>query len=411
MLGIIADDVTGAHDVASMVIRPDRRVDVFLDRLPESSDESPDIAIVDTHSREIASFDAANKVSLAFEALRERGVKQYYKKICSVFRGNIGVEIGAAMEETKSTSTVVVPAFPQNNRHTREGYHYVGDELLHRSEVGGREAHLASSYLPVMLIQQTTHPVELIHLESVRRGAAALEQQIGALASPDGTMIIVDAEEDGDIETIARATRKQTLACGSASLADAWAEVRLPRANRTKRSFKSPDIDAVLILSGTCSPTAQAQCREAAASGMTICEVWKNPSDGTSTAEAAESCANGLAELLRSGKDAVLRWSSLSPSGETRASSRIAEVLADIAAEVASHVGAFVMTGGHCAGTAMRRLGIAGTEVIESFEPGIAIALSKGTDPKLLVLKPGSYGNASFYVRAARRLHELIEGH
>ena len=102
MIGVVADDITGAHDIGSMFVKSGAVVHVFsYDQglIPEdiSRWQLPDVVILDTDSRFDSPEAAYNKVFGATKLLKELGCRQFYKKTCSVFRGNIGPEFDAML--------------------------------------------------------------------------------------------------------------------------------------------------------------------------------------------------------------------------------------------------------------------------------------------------------------------------
>src|SRR4051812_48323438 len=121
MLGCIADDFTGATDLANTLTRQGMCTVVLLG-VPRAGFETPDAdAIVIALKSRSCPADEAVRMSLdALEWLKQAGARQFYFKYCSTFdstdRGNIGPVADALLEALLEPFTIVCPAFPTNKR-------------------------------------------------------------------------------------------------------------------------------------------------------------------------------------------------------------------------------------------------------------------------------------------------------
>ena len=185
LLGCIADDFTGATDLANMLVRGGMRT-VQMIGIPTEKTYNVDAAVVALKTRTIAPEDAVAQSLAALKWLKANGAQQIYFKYCSTFdstpKGNIGPVMDALMKELKTDFTIACPAFPENGRTIFRGYLYVGDMLL--SESGMKDHPLTpmtDANLVRVLQPQTAHKVGLIKYDTVARGADAVRERIAAL--------------------------------------------------------------------------------------------------------------------------------------------------------------------------------------------------------------------------------------
>lgn len=132
-LGVIADDFTGACDVAVQFKKQGLETVVLTDiEFLGSFKGVFDVVVVDTETRNLTSEDAYRKVRRAVRLLRQNNVKLVYKKIDSTLRGNIGAEINAVMDELDVKAIIVAPAFPDQKRTVINGHLLVNGEPLEK---------------------------------------------------------------------------------------------------------------------------------------------------------------------------------------------------------------------------------------------------------------------------------------
>ncbi|MBO3677221.1 3-oxo-tetronate kinase [Streptomyces sp. NEAU-YJ-81] len=276
-LGAIADDFTGATDLATMLVARGFRTVVTVGPPGAAStadpgtgnpggpeEEEPDAVVVALKSRTAPVADAVADSLAALHALRAAGCRRFYLKYCSTFdstpEGNIGPVADALLDELGAPGTVVVPAFPATGRTVYRARLFVHDELLDESSMRDhpltpmRDAHLGR-----LLAPQTRRPVHLIGHDTVRAGADAVRR---ALHEPSAreALSVVDAITDDDLRTIATATADLPLVTGAAGLALGLAGPHEGTASRA-RSAAGPGPGA--ILSGSASATTRDQVRHA----------------------------------------------------------------------------------------------------------------------------------------------------
>src|ERR1700730_1142532 len=262
LLGCIADDFTGATDLASMLVRNGMRT-VQLIGVPQTGDAAPDAdaVIVALKSRTAPVAEAVRDSLTALDWLRRVGCRQFFFKYCSTFdstdQGNIGPVADALLNRLGSGFALACPAFPANGRSVFQGHLFVGATLLNES---GMEKHpltpMTDANLVRVLSRQTTGTVGLVPFAQVHQGADAIRQAMTALAEQGRRYAIVDAVTDEDLHAIGQAAESHALITGGSGVA-----IGLPE-NFRRAGLLSPLSDpgalpdaagAAAVLAGSCS--------------------------------------------------------------------------------------------------------------------------------------------------------------
>ena len=408
MIGIVADDFTGAADVASMTAAAGLRTHVLLlDSVTEPALADTDVVVIDTESRHLPPAQAYDRVRQAMRLLA--GADRFYKKICSAFRGNVGAEIDAALDELGLGFTAVVPAFPAQGRVTRAGRHFIHGQPLEQTEMAADPlCPMTDSLLPRVLQRQTGRRVCSLNPDN----ETALAQARAA-----GGMGIVDVHSDADLARVAQFVQADQLACGASALAGAlartgaWGEPSATEPVDTSRWADGP----TLVVSGSVSAAAHAQIEHLAANGCPCVAIAPQAALGSDAQQRAEVERVLDAALARPARMACIHLpASAQVATETQAlarshgieshaaADRVAGLLAQCAREAVERGGfsKLILFGGASAVAVCRGLGIVGLRVLGAVEPGVAWGVSLGERELLLALKPGSFGAADFGFRA-----------
>jgi len=424
MIGVLADDTTGANDIGIMFAKHGYLTQIAT--WPDGDaliDASADVIVIDTDSRLDPPALAREKVLAATRRLIALGCTPLHKKTCSVFRGNIGVEFDAMLDAAGGHFAVVSLAFPKNGRQTLHGIHTVNGERLENSGFVRDPVHpTLESDLVKILSAQTRRRVGLIDLATVRAGAPALR---AALQAQRATCeyCIVDAVEQGDLTILAEAAHDFPYLAGSSALAEElpkfWPR-RTPRDPLVGKDFSSPR--NVLTIAGSLTPQTKAQTAALIATGVPAATLDSRLifSPINRTKEISRIITVVLANL-RAGRDMlILADQADAVVAETKAlgerqgldpltsSKAISAALADITLEVMEEAGLkrLVIAGGDTSGTICRRLGIRGNYVLKEIAPGVPSGLTLGRE-LLIVLKSGSFGGPDFFAAAASHLKSL----
>jgi uncharacterized protein YgbK (DUF1537 family) len=268
LLGAIADDFTGATDLANTLVQNGMRT-IQVIGVPTGRPVPDEVeAIVVALKSRTSPPEAAVRESLAsLDWLRAAGARQFFFKYCSTFdstpRGNIGPIAEALMEALGTDFSVACPAFPRNGRSIYNGYLFVGAQLLSES---GMRTHpltpMTDSSLIRLLTAQTHRRVGLIGLAAVRQGTTAVQAEIARLRKEGYGFAIADAVGDDDLLALGEACAGLPLLTGGSGLA-----MGLPQ-NFRAAGLLAPDSGPPaapalagrrLVIAGSCSPATLAQ--------------------------------------------------------------------------------------------------------------------------------------------------------
>ena len=242
LLGCIADDFTGATDLASMVVRQGLRAIQTVGVLPgEPPPADAEAVVVALKTRTVPAASAVDQSLAALRWLSEAGCRRFYFKYCSTFdstpAGNIGPVAEALMDELGVDFTVACPAFPENGRTIYKGYLFVGDTLLSESSMRDHPlTPMTDANLVRVLARQAKRKVGLVDFSCVSQGPSAVRERIASLTAQGVGLAIADALENADLATLGEACVDMPLATGGSGLAWGLAQaIRRLRACESRR--------------------------------------------------------------------------------------------------------------------------------------------------------------------------------
>lgn len=415
LLGCIADDFTGATDLANNLVRAGMRV-VQAIGVPTTPVENVDAVVVALKSRTIPAADAVAQSLAALRWLRAQGCGQYYFKVCSTFdstaAGNIGPVAEALLDELGARFCCVTPAFPENGRTVYKGHLFVGDMVL--SESGMRDHPLTpmtDANLVRVLQAQSRGRVGLIPHEVVRGGAAPIHARIQQLQAEGLRFAIVDAVANDDLMHLGRALADAPLVVAGSGVA-----IGLPQNHGLQTTLAAaalpPAHGTRAIISGSCSEATNRQVADFIARGGPAFVV-----DPLDIARGDDVIGEALAwATLRLGEQPVLVYSSAEPEtvrgvqrqlGTGEAGAMVERTLAAIARGLVERgVGELVVAGGETSGAAVQALGVQQMRIGPQIDPGVpwchagATACGRGVH---LALKSGNFGSPDFFTKAFGR--------
>jgi len=271
IIGIIADDLTGANDTALQFHKKGCGAEIILDynNLPNKRASTAAWA-VSTESRNIEPEAAAKKTYEAVKALKDGlGVEYFYKKIDSTLRGNIAAEIYAALEATEKDAAIIVPAYIQEGRITIGGFQLLKGIPIERTEAA-RDPHvpICDSSIPLILKKQldekSAKDVALIDFSTIAKGAGPITSKMNELIGEGKKLIVMDVLSTTDFEQIVLAMQKcnhNILPCGSAGLAQALGEIWVP-GDKLHHIKKTLPLLPKLVLCGSATQLGALQIRK-----------------------------------------------------------------------------------------------------------------------------------------------------
>lgn len=417
LLGCIADDFTGATDLANMLVRGGMRTIQTIGVPATPLAEDVDAVVVALKSRTIPASKAVAQSLAALAWLQQSGARQIYFKYCSTFdstpKGNIGPVTDALMDALATGFTIACPAFPENGRTICRGYLFVGDVLL--SESGMKDHPLTpmtDANLVRVLQAQTRRKVGLIRYDILARGAQALREEIAKLQQQGTSIAVVDALAESDLHCIAEGCADLPLVTAGSGVGLGIAEHHR-RAGRLSHAATAAVLPRVTghaaVLSGSCSEATNNQVAHWMQSRPAFCIDPLKLAAGTPVVEDAVAWAQAQVS-----KEPVLIYATSTPQevkavqrelGVERAGALVEEALARIAkGMVAAGVRKLVVAGGETSGAVVGALGIRSLRIGPQIDPGVPWTESLDAQPIALALKSGNFGSTDFFSKALAQL-------
>lgn len=402
-LGVIADDYTGATDLAGMIARQGLRVVQYLGVPDAPLDGEVDVLVVALKSRSIPAGDAVAESLAAASWLRAQGVSQLYVKYCSTFdstdAGNIGPVADALAGLTEAGAVVFCPATPEHGRTTYLGHHFVGDRLLSESPLRDHPLNpMRDPDLRRVLGRQTSTSVEVLPLPVVQSGGAP-----DALAAYDRrTFVIADAVTDADVAQLARAVAESELVTGGAALAAQLAALRAD-AGATGSEVRIPEGPAV-VLAGSCSAATRRQLQRLGEDHPSFrIDPYALHRGDDVVAQALDFLDENLDALpviaATSDPETVARVQA--DLGLETSARLIEEALGRIARGAAERgVRRILVAGGESSGAVVNGLGVRALHIGREVAPGVPWTVAAGEEPIGLLLKSGNFGGDEVFVDA-----------
>lgn len=415
LLGVIADDMTGATDVALMLNRAGMRT-VQVIGAPAANGVLPqaDAVVVALKSRTNPVSEAVAQSLAACEALLAGGARQILFKYCSTFdstpHGNIGPVADALMRRLGAQSAIVCPAFPANGRSIYQGYLFVGSVPLHESSMKDHPlTPMRDSNLMRLMGAQTEAKVGLVAYATVLEGAKAVKARIAELVAQGVSYAVTDALTNHDLMVLGEAVDGQVLLTGGSGIA-----MGLPRNFRRAGLLSEREIAGKLeapegragIVSGSCSAATREQIKAALQAGYPALKVDPMAlADGSQ--KAGELAAWALAQpaerpfLLYSSDDPAEVASVQARLGRDKAGEIVEHAFAQIARLLSQGgVTRLLVAGGETSGAVVQGLGIRTLEIGPEIDPGVPWTRVVDGPDMAIALKSGNFGAPDFFLKA-----------
>ncbi|WP_159712992.1 3-oxo-tetronate kinase [Geminicoccus flavidas] len=413
LLGCIADDSTGATDLAAVLVQEGMRtVQTIGVPAPGTDPGEVDALVVALKSRSIPAAEAVRQSLDALRYLQERGARQILFKYCSTFdstpEGNIGPVAEALMEALGAEQTIVCPAYPTLQRSIFRGHLFVGDRLLNES---GMEKHplnpMTDADLVRVMAAQSRRKVGLIRYDTVHQGPDAVRRRMAELAVDGIAHLVTDVTDDADLRILGEAAAELKLVTGGSGIA-----LGLPENFRREgllgrhAAGALPEVNGLeAVLAGSCSVATRGQV----ADFKSRCPAFRlDPqtlADGDAQIEAALAFA---AEHMPSGP--VLLYATAEPAevaaaqavlGRERAGELVERAMGLVAKGLVERgVRRLVVAGGETSGSVMAALEVSALRIGEKIDPGVPATVSIGAEPLALALKSGNFGTPDFLIKA-----------
>ncbi|ARM92459.1 hypothetical protein RHEC894_PE00436 (plasmid) [Rhizobium sp. CIAT894] len=417
-LGSIADDYTGASDLANTLTKNGLRT-VQTVGIPDPSLALPDVdaVVVSLKIRSVPASDAVAAAASAERWLRQRGAGHVLYKICSTFdstdAGNIGPVTEALSDAAGGGSVLVTPAFPETGRTVYLGHLFVGGQPLNESPLKDHPLNpMHDANLVRVLARQSRGTVGLIDLNAIAAGPAVVKARLDALRTQSVTLTIADAIFERDLETLGEIALETPVSTGASGLGLGLARA-LVRTGRIS-SGGTTSVDAMrpvgglsAIVAGSCSKATLRQL-DVAERSMPVLRLdperlLASPDEiAAAISWAGDRIAAGPVVVAASAApETVSRLQTL--YGREASGHAIETATSIISAELVERgVRRLVIAGGETSGAAVDRLAIPAFLIGPEIAPGVPVLRTVGNaqGDMLLALKSGNFGGEDFFAAA-----------
>ncbi len=430
MLGCIADDFTGATDLANNLVRAGMRV-VQTNGVPtQPLSAEVDAIIIALKTRTTSPADAITQSLAALQWLKSAGSRQIYFKYCSTFdsiytstdvakRGNIGPVTEALMDAMGVDFTIATPAFPDNGRTVFKGHLFVGDVLLSESSMKTHPlTPMRDANLVTVMQAQCKRKVGLVDYRAVSAGSIAIQDRIAELRNQGVSIAIVDAISNEDLMRLGPAIADLPLVTAGSGVA-----IGLPQnfgidAKVASRAATLPAAKGYqAVVCGSCSQATNAQVAVWMASGhphkaLNLDDILGNETQHYAEVQNVLSWAKDLLPqtpvLIYSTADAASVKSTQSALGSEVTGARIEQALSAIAKGLVEFgVYQLVVAGGETSGACVQTLGVEQMQIGPQIDTGVpwCYGFSNATGANIhITLKSGNFGSADFFAKAFKLL-------
>ncbi len=271
IIGIIADDLTGANDTALQFYNQGAKTKILLDSgyKPERKDIT-EVWAISSESRNCNVEESLKRVEKSVRTFADNfSFEYYYKKIDSTLRGHIALETLVMLDILEYDAAIIIPAFPQEGRITVGGYHLLKGIPIGRTEIAmDPHSPILESHIPTLLKSQLNENqkdiIGTLDLKTVMNGAGPILIKINELINEGKKLIVADSTSITDIEQIALAVQKcdkKLLPAGTAAGAQVFGKFWLADIESEREILKLPKLPK-LIISGTATQITAEQIRK-----------------------------------------------------------------------------------------------------------------------------------------------------
>lgn len=417
ILGVIADDFTGATDIAGLLARSGVRVSLRIGVPDTPPKDTSAFEVIALKSRTAPVQDAIDETRAALAWLRDAGARRFFWKYCSTFdstaEGNIGPVAEALMADLGTDQTIYCPAFPENGRSIFMGNLFVGQQPLAESPMKDHPlTPMRDSNLMRLLAPQVQGQVGLIDRLTVAQGGLALQDALAQHRAEGTAHVVIDAVANSDLVTIATACRDMPLMTGGSAVAMPLPALYLADGLLSEDAPKQPHHtlrDATIVLSGSCSAMTNAQVAAYIATGAPSYQLDPLTLADKGQQEVLDWLAEqdlAQAPLIYATADPASVKAAQAKIGVTEVGALIENTLAGCAT-AARDAGArrIIVAGGETSGAVTKALGVTQLDIGTEVAPGVpwTYCISDGTQIAL-ALKSGNFGRENFFTDAQTRL-------
>jgi uncharacterized protein YgbK (DUF1537 family) len=409
LLGVIADDFTGASDIANTLAKGGLATIQFVG-VPDQAAPACEAGVVMFKTRSIPAMEAVRQSLTACDWLVAQGARQIVFKYCSTFDstpdGNIGPVAEALLDRLGARSAIVCPVFPATGRTLFQGHLFVGDKLLSES---GLENHplnpMTDPDIRRWLRRQTKGEVGHVPYGVVAAGTSSIRTALDAEAAANRQLVVVDAVSDADLVATGAAAASDVLVTGGSGIALGLpANFRAMGLASGGASAFTPTNGPAVVLSGSCSPASRRQICEYATKHPALFIEADALMAGRMTPRSA--CAHvmervGLSPAVYTTADPSEVATGQAAHGREALAHSIEDFFGELAAMLAdAGVKRIAVGGGETSGAVVTALGVKAFAVGPEIDPGVPALAEAGGRGVRLALKSGNFGGENFYEKA-----------
>lgn len=412
-LGVIADDFTGATDIASFLVQNGISTAQVNGVPTKSRVLEAQAVVVSLKSRSCPPEQAVADTLQALAWLQQQGCERFYFKYCSTFdstaKGNIGPVTDALLAALGESQTVISPALPVNGRTVYQGYLFVMDQLL--SDSGMRHhpvTPMTDSNLPRLMEAQAGGKAGVINSQTLDQGVEVVRDALDTLATQGVRYVVLDALHEQHLLIQGAALKAMKLVTGGSGLAIGIARAWQGAAhdNTLAQATGFPQGEKAVVLSGSCSTMTyrQVACYRQQAPSREIDVARALQQQSTYAAElchwVAEHQGDALAPLLFATAEPKTLQQIQQRYGVRQSSEAIEQLFATVARKL-KHRGwqRFIVAGGETSGVVVQALNIDSFHIGPVISPGVPWVRAV-EQPVSLALKSGNFGDENFFARA-----------
>jgi uncharacterized protein YgbK (DUF1537 family) len=382
MIGVIADDLTGASELGGIGVRHGLRAEVVLQG---ECIGNADLLCIDTDSRSRPAKEAARRAANAASKLRKAGALWIYKKVDSVLRGNVLAEVCAIQEALGLESTLLIPANPRFGRVIRDGHYFIKGKLIHQTDFARDPEYPRRSS-------------NVLKMLGVNSGAAGVRVTRLADYRPTSGIVLGEVSSSANVQNWASHRSEELLLAGGAEFFEAALNAsELVLNKRVSRKVPSAEFARhgrrELFVCGSTSDYTERFIAEARSNGTPVFSIIERSKKLFALMPAMlRGIADNALLAFKSHRRVILAIGR--PVIERPEIARkLSEHLAKIAVRVIGQAGpdAVYAEGGATAAELVRRLGWRRMKVLRELAPGVTTLALPGCDRPLLTIKPGSY--------------------
>jgi uncharacterized protein YgbK (DUF1537 family) len=405
LIGAVADDITGASDLALMLSRAGLQT-VQVIGVPGAPLPKAEAVVIALKSRTIPADQAVAMSVAAAKVLIAAGAEQLMFKYCSTFdstdQGNIGPVTEALLDLTGCDLTIACPAFPTNGRTVYQGHLFVGVQLLSDSPMKDHPlTPMRDANLVRVLGRQVSGPVGLVDFGTISQGVPAVQAAFQAARARGQRIVVVDTLSDADLMTLGAACKGMALVTGGSGIGQGLAaNFRAPGGVRA--TTMAAPVGRSVILAGSCSQATRGQIAAAAALPRLALDVAALAEGRQTAAEIADwAVAQTGIPLIYSSADPETLSQTQSRLGRETSGALVERTLGEVAQRLQGRgFTRFLIAGGETSGAVVAALGVTMLQIGPEIDPGVPWTRAIGGPALALALKSGNFGAPDFFLKA-----------